>query len=706
MADRYWVGGSGTWNTTSTTNWSTSSGGSSGASVPTAADSVFFDQASTYTVTLTGALTCLDITVSAGTVTFAQGTSPTLAISGSMSLVAGTVWNASGNITFNATTTGKTITTNGVTLQASNTIFNGVGGGWTLGSALTFRSNGNLTVTNGTFDTGNYNLTGGTLSSSNSNTRTITLGSSTVTLSTNGVVLDFSTATNLTFNANTSQITASNSTATLNGGGQTFYNVSFTNGLAAIKTINGANTFNNLTFNGNVGAGDSTGATQINFGANQTINGTLSTTNVSVVARVFLFSDTVGTARTLTCAATSLADTDFRDITIAGAAAPISPTRAGNCGGNSGITFPAAKTVYWNLAGTQQIQSTGWATSSNGSPDVNNFPLAQDTIIFDDAGAAGTITMGGYNFGTVDMSNRTSAMTLSIGFAFSNNYANVKIYNNWTTGTGVTLTLTGSGQIDLASRTSQTITSNGVTFANRFNVIGTGTVVLNDNLTTSRSQAGAWTLTDGTLNLNGKTLTLSAASIATFLIAAGTKNLTFNGGTLSIASSGVSGFNNANPTNFTTTAGTGTGTIKLTSASAKTFAGGGSTYNCTLDQGGAGALTITGSNTFNDITNTYSSTGATTITFTAGTTNTFNNWNASGTIGKVLTIGSATAASHTLSKSSGTVSADYLSISRSTATGGATWYAGANSTNGGNNTGWLFTSAPVAATSSFLLFFR
>ena len=85
MADRYWVGGTGTW-TTTTTNWSASSGGSSGASAPTAADSVFFNQAATYTVTMTGALTCLDITVSAGTVTFATGTGPTLAVSGSMSL--------------------------------------------------------------------------------------------------------------------------------------------------------------------------------------------------------------------------------------------------------------------------------------------------------------------------------------------------------------------------------------------------------------------------------------------------------------------------------------------------------------------------------------------------------------------------------------------------------------------------------------------
>ena len=128
MADRYWVGGTGTWNTTSTTNWSASSGGPTGASVPTVADNVFFDQAGTYTVTMTGALACLDITVSAGTVTFATGTSPTLDVRGSMSLLAGTVWSSTGAITFTSTSTGRTVTTNGVTLSGLVT-FNGVGGG-------------------------------------------------------------------------------------------------------------------------------------------------------------------------------------------------------------------------------------------------------------------------------------------------------------------------------------------------------------------------------------------------------------------------------------------------------------------------------------------------------------------------------------------------------------------------------------------------
>ena len=49
MADRYWVGGAGTWDNTGTARWSTSSGGASGASAPTSADNVFFDSASNAT---------------------------------------------------------------------------------------------------------------------------------------------------------------------------------------------------------------------------------------------------------------------------------------------------------------------------------------------------------------------------------------------------------------------------------------------------------------------------------------------------------------------------------------------------------------------------------------------------------------------------------------------------------------------------------
>jgi hypothetical protein len=141
----------------------------------------------------------------------------------------------------------------------------------------------------------------------------------------------------------------------------------------------------------------------------------------------------------------------------------------------------------------------------------------------------------------------------------------------------------------------------------------------------------------------------------------------------------------------------------MTAATAKTFVGGGSTFNCTLQNSGAGALTVSGSNTFTTISN---SVQPTTFTFTSGTTQTLTNWSVNGTAGNLVTIGASTTSAATLSKASGTVSSDYLSISYSTASGGATWYAGVNSTNGGNNTGWTFTAPPVTSSSGnfFLMF--
>lgn len=188
MADRYWRGGTGTWNTTSTTNWSDTSGGTGGFSVPTASDNVFFDQAATYNVTMTGALACLNITVSAGTVSFLTGTGPTLQVNGSMSLIAMT-WTSTGAITFNATTTGQTITTNATTINGAIT-FNGVGGVWSLGSALTTGATtttfkyfsldgiaGNL-VTVGSATTANHTLS---MTSGVANTQYMSISRSTAT---------------------------------------------------------------------------------------------------------------------------------------------------------------------------------------------------------------------------------------------------------------------------------------------------------------------------------------------------------------------------------------------------------------------------------------------------------------------------------------------------------------------------------------------
>jgi hypothetical protein len=75
------------------------------------------------------------------------------------------------------------------------------------------------------------------------------------------------------------------------------------------------------------------------------------------------------------------------------------------------------------------------------------------------------------------------------------------------------------------------------------------------------------------------------------------------------------------------------------------------------------------------------------------------NWNISGTAGSLVIINSTGGVPHTLSKASGVVSADYLDIQLSSATGGAFWYAGANSDDRGDNTGWIFTAPPVVVDS-------
>lgn len=697
---RYWVGGSGTWSTSSTTNWSFSSGGASGAPVPTAQDPVAFDQAATYTVTCTGALTCNDITVSAGTVTFATGTTPTFAISGSMSLVAGTVWSSTGAITFNATSSGKTVTTNGATLGGSNATINinGVGGAWTLGSSLT--TGGNVNILAGTLNTSasNYALTTANGFATTINGGTLTLNASTFNA---GQTFTFTSGT---INSGTSTIIIPSTVATFAGGGQIYYNVSFT-GTATTSAqtfIQGANTFNNLSFTGKT----SSGVALVYFYANQTINGTLTlSAGTDATMRQFVQSSVFGTARTLTCAAFSATDADFQDITIAGAAAPASGTRLGDCKGNTGITFPAAKTVYFSRTGSASWGATSWAFTNGGASDATAFPLAQDTAVFPSttypaSGSAVTVNAN-YNIGTIDMSARTSnTMTLATGSTTPT------IYGNWINGTGTTLT--GTGQITFSGRGAQSITSAGITFTQPLNINSpSGTVTLQDALTTSRAVAGAFTLTNGTLDLNGKTLTLSATATATFLTAVGTKNLTFNGGTLVIAASGTTAFNNTAPTGFTTTAGTGTGAISMTSASAKTFKSGSSVFNCNLNQGGAGALTITGSNTFNNITNTYSATGATTITFTAGTTQTVAAFTAAGASGSLLTLNSDTAGTQaTIALTGGgtVTTPDYLNVKDLSFTPFTTngtapykWYAGANSTNSGNNSGILFAASTAVA---------
>jgi hypothetical protein len=516
MATYYWVGGSGTWNATDTTNWASTSGGAGGAGVPTSADDVVFDGNSDtgapFTVTITGTIdapaVCNNFDANTGSaldqsMTLTNTTAATyLDCYGSLTLPATNfTWTglSSVRLSFKATTTGKTITTNGVTLSGVRIIFDGVGGEWTLGSALTWSATiSNFSLFAGSFNTGNYNMTnnggstgiflspGGTTA-----VRSFTCGSSTISTSSIAPI-NAGVPTNLTFDAGTANFVFSANSLTLNGGGLTFYNVTFSGSAGGTTTINGANTFNDLTQTSR----NATGTRSVVFVDNQTINGTLTlgATNTAI-RRVIVRSGATGTQQTITLNGTlaTLADVDFRDIATAGTVGTWTGTRLGDCLNNSGITFDAPKTVY--RVGTGDFSADQWAATSGGSPAADQFPLAQDTMVFDANTTTGTHTIDrSWQLGTLDCSAVTSAVTIVAG---------TSVYGNITLNSDVTLT--GTGTWTLAGQgTTQTITSAGVTFTQPIEVDSPGgTVLLADNLTTGLDV----TLEQGTLDLDDNTLT-------------------------------------------------------------------------------------------------------------------------------------------------------------------------------------------------------
>jgi hypothetical protein len=690
MADRYWVGGTDSWNTTAGTKWATFSGGPGGASVPTAADNVFFDQTGPYTVSTGGNIFCLDLTVSVPSITFSGAGS--LTISGSLFLAIGTpTFNPSASgITFNSTVTGRTITTNGTTIGNPSVVLNGVGGSWTLGSS--YICNNNFTVTNGTFNTANFGMViGGSFNSSNSNTRTITLGSSQISIFN---AWNIATTTGLTFSGASSTITLDGNNNFF-GGGLTYGTVNVTNTSLISTTITGANTFSTLSFAARAGTGIGT----LSLGANQTV-----TTSFSVQSgatdpkrRLFIVSNTLGTARTITSASNTIFGADFRDITGAGAASWSDSSRTnywGDCKGNSGITFSAGQTVYCVSGSLASWGTDIWSDTSGGTANIIYFPLAQDTATINNVAPSTSLSItASFNIGTVDMSNRTNAVTLN---TTTNN-----IYGNWINGSGTTLG--GTNALTFSGRNTQSITSAGKSFTQPITIASpSGTVSLVDDFAQTNVSGNVITLTNGTFdavtfNVTTRSFLSSNSNVRTLNMGSGLWSIT-----------GISDVWTITATNLTFNSGTANIILTDTSTSGRTFVGGTLAYNKLTIGGATGTSTLTitsagaGFPSFTEIASTK--TVAHTITLNAGGFSVAN-WTVTGTAGNVVTINSLSAGVQRpiTYTGSGVVSMDYMSIRDIdfSYTLGASnpylVYAGANSTNGGNNSGILFQPTTVKA---------
>lgn len=664
MADRYWVGGTAAWDGTAGTKWSATSGGPGGASVPTTADDVFFNASSTGTVTVsTGNTGAKSINCTGFTGTIA-GTAA-ISIAGSVTLVAGMSYTHTGTATFTGT---GTLITAGKTFSAVTV--DGVGITLTLGDALNI-STRTLTITNGTFDTGNYNVTAGSVSSSNTNTRTITLGSSTLTLNNN---IGFSTSTNLTLNSGTSQITLTGNAASFNGGSLTFYNVSFTGtGVVAIRQITGVNTFNNLSI-----TPPTAGLIVFDIFDNQTVSGTLTCAGSSAIARLHLRSDILGTTRTLTVNSLSANDCDFRDITLAGAAAGTSPTRAGDCGGNSGITFPAPKTVYRVGTNTTWSGSTSWALTSGGGGSNNNYPLPQDTaIINNDTALTGTLSLSGrINAGTLDASARTTGITINFG-------STLVVYGSFVLGSGVTVT--GTATCTFAGRGTTDFTSAGktITFSVTVQTFG-GTFRLLDAFTCSADV----TLDNGTFNANNYNFTARTFNSNGALV----RTITMGSGTWTISGTGV--IWDISSTNLTLNKDTANILLSNTTTTARTINVSTFSYNKLTIGGttGISTLIINGAASFTELASTKTVAHTIRLNTDLGTVDT---WSVTGTAGNVVTFNSNSAGTRrNFTLTNITADINYLSVTDIGELSGNKFYVGVNSTDGGNNSNVYF-SAPA-----------
>lgn len=636
---RFWVGGTGNWDASTTTHWSDSSGGAGGQSVPDTDDDVTFDlhgneaTDEAYTVTITATANCANLDISfTGTTKVTLAGNSGLNIYGSLNFSGGTAQvtnNFTGAITMKQASGTQDMTFNGVPIKghfafsASSTTFRLLDG-------LTMAGSGkNLTRASGTF---------------NANSQTVTMAGS----GTNGI----------------------------NGG------------------FTGSSSFYNLTITGSAVKTD-----VINFNDNITITGTLTINGNSAINRILITSDTFKTARTITAATVSVTNADFRDITGAGAGSwnlSAITGGSGNCGGCTNITFTTADDWYYHEAetGANNFSTIGkWFTATNGGGSVATYPpLPQDTAHFDinsfDSGSK-TVAQDMPRIGSIDFTGATNTPTLNINSVAFSCYGSITLIS------GMNLTV-GDNTITMYAVSASTITTAGK------NILGTGGITYLDcYLYSSLTVQDDISFTGGIVLRNG-TLTFTSTNVTIFDFisnqgAGYSSTLNMGSGLWTLTGE------NMWTINAQCTLNKDTANIKLTknSSNNKQFAGGGKTYNDIWNATqGTGYLTITGSNTFNDFKidagRTVKFTNSTTTTVT-----TFTALGTSGSHIVISNTSSTTHA--TLAKAGGgTISGcDYIDIQEITGSPASTWYIGLHSTDVGSTcTNIILANPPQSYTKT------
>ncbi len=533
-----------------------------------------------------------------------------------------------------------------------------------------FLSNGGANffiLTLGSLNTNGQTVGLNTLSSFNSNVRSLTLGTSVVTCNTTVVI----NSSNLTFSGASSTINIGGASATFTGGSLTYGTVNLTG--SGSQTLAGVNTFGALTRTGTAVKTDG-----LLLAASQTVTGTFTVTGNSKTNRVYVRSDTKGTARTITAAATSINGADFQDITGAGAASWDMSGASDYTGDAGGNTMQALGAAAFTTAATQTATGTAsfmWSTHGwSGAGGADRAPLCQDDVVVNNAFIAGrTVTM--------DMPRAGKSIT----FAGCANTPAFTAGSAWSFFGSLNLTGLGTittGAVTAEGRGSYTLTCGGKSITNQFLVDAPGgTLTMQDAFAaTSNMTVNSGTFVDGGYSGSCNAFVCSGTA---------TRAVTISGSWTVSGTSTV--WNAATTTNLTFTATGSTIIVSNVAANAKTFTGAGLTYGHLTVSGDN--VTIGGSNTFATLAvNTAGLTNG--LFFTTGTTQTVTGVTTNGSAGNLAKWASTTATAATLSCTN-PISLDYLSLTKIVGAGaGIPFYAGANSTDGGGNTNWTFTTPP------------
>ena len=734
----YWVGGAGDWN--DNTHWSYTSGGPGGACIPFIADTVIFNSGSGLgsgqIVASTNNAYCYNMKwlSGVGTTTFNEQSASTFNIFGSLVLTPAVTMNAV--LEFVGTDSTSTVTTNGNTLGSLFLFIRKKGAGkvtladnWTNANGVAQQQSGGFSMANRTVSINRY--TGNT-----TNVKSLNIANANITVSNSWGYIGANKSINSTgssitslYSINVDGLTYPKIDITYNGAGnfQAFavsgttigaLTFSGTNAQSEVN-IDSNNTIRRLEFKG---AGMITGPGNVIdtllFAASRnyqvtgtsTINKYFLAQSVPCTGLLEIRGTTTGTFAFNPTATIAMANVYLQNMNATGVP-PVAVSGA-DAGGNSGwnISSAAGTPRYWIGGSGDWNDNSHWSTTSGGTGGAC-IPTVFDNVYFNAASgftaASRTVTVNNGNAycRSLDWSAATNNPIWNKATAW-----NVEVWGD-TVKLNPAATFTVS---PLTFKGNNTAVVSGSALGNfdiRVSKVG-GTLRFLNNYSNILTDIY---VNDGTLNLSGRTISLSSISNEGLANAMGINinnasifldsvwryngvatahTLTADSSTISTESFLATGltYDKVNVGDILTTSAVFSNTtisqLIFTNANTASQIGINGTNNTigTLDYKGSGGIYGTG-NTINTLIffpgNTYTLTSGTNTTITG-------DWYGSGTPCRLTEIlSSSTTANAIVTKTNGSVGFDYVRLRRITAAGAAQPFdAEQHSINLGGNTNW------------------